>query len=128
MSNCILWELDGRERGYLGTCKIRKGIRDLERAKRVGSQEVRVQSTWLGGRSHTAAFGLGDEMKSRRFRAQGGVRLQVADLWCSTAFPDFGGPCRNKVKLAGETQSLSLPNLMSVFLCAKVSSSLDCSV
>lgn len=75
MSNCILWELDGRERGYLGTHKIRKGIRDPERAKTVQSQEVWVQSTWLGGRSHTAAFGLGDETKSRRFRAQGGVRL-----------------------------------------------------
>lgn len=128
MSNCILWELDGRDRGYLGTRKIRKGIRDPERAKRIESQEVRVQSTWLGGGSHTVASGLGDEMKSRRFWAQGGVRLQVADLRYSTAFQDLGGPCRNKVKLAGETQSLSLPNLMSVFLCVKVSSSLDCSV
>ena len=112
----------------MGTHKIRKGIRDPERAKRVESQEVWVQSTWLGSTSHTAAFGLGDETKSRRFWAQRGVCLQVADLWCSTAFQGLGGPCRNKIKLAGETQSLSLPNLMSVFLCVKVSSSLDCSV
>lgn len=75
----------------MGTHKIRKGIRDPERAKRVESQEVSVQSTWLGGRSHTAAFRLGDEMKSRCFRAQSSVRLQVADLWCSTAFQGLGG-------------------------------------
>ena len=30
----------------MGTRKIRKGIRDPERAKRVESQEVTIQSTW----------------------------------------------------------------------------------
>ena len=112
----------------LGTHRIGKGIWDPERAERVGSQEVRVQSTWVCGRSRVVAFRLGGEMKSRRFRAQGGVRLQVADLWCSTALQDLGAPCRNRGKLEGETQSLSLPTLMSVFLCLKVPSSPDCSV
>ena len=89
----------------MGTRKIRKGIRDPERAKRVESQEVTIQSTWLGGGSHTAAFGLGDEMKSRCFRAQSGVHLQVADLWCSTAFQGLGGPCSNKVNWRGRLRA-----------------------
>lgn len=107
----------------LGTHRIGKGIWDPERAERVGSQEVRVQSTWVGGRSHVIAFRLGGEMKSSRFRAQGGIRLQVADLWCSTALQDLGAPCRNRGKLEGGDSELE-PSQLDVCLSLSESSQL----
>lgn len=97
----------------LETHRIGKGMWGLGRAEKVESQEVRVQSTWQGGPNHIVAFRLADETKSRRFWAQGGVHLQVADIWGSTALQDLGTPCRNRGKRQGETQSQSLPTLLT---------------
>lgn len=91
-------------RRFPGSTQDWKDEWDPGQAERVGSQEARIQSIWLGENSPMVAVRPGHKIKSRCFRAPGGIHLQVAELWCSTAHQDLGipwetgGSCKGKVR------------------------------